>query len=55
MKNANEESCEMGESRFGVEGTLVAVTFLGTSKASACVASCEDEESGNINVVRARC
>jgi len=45
----------MDERRFEVDGTLVAVTLEGMGTASAKGASCEDEESGKINVVKAWC
>jgi hypothetical protein len=45
----------MGERRFEVEGTLTAVTLLGVETSLGNGASREDEESGNVNVVSARC
>jgi hypothetical protein len=34
-ENARDESCEMGESKFAVEGTALAVTLLGMGTNSA--------------------
>lgn len=45
----------MGERRFEVEGTFMAVMLLGVISASGNGASCEDDESGNVKVARARC
>jgi hypothetical protein len=45
----------MGESKFAVEGTTMAVTLLGTGTVSANGARWEVDESGNINVTSAKC
>jgi len=53
--NAREESWEIGESKFEVGGTTLAVTLGGMGTASGSGARWEVEESGNINVVNAKC
>ena len=45
----------MGESRFAVEGTALAVTLLGTGTVLANGARWDVDESGNINVASAKC
>ena len=45
----------MGENRFAVEGTGLAVTLLGMGTVSANGARWEVDESGNINVTSAKC
>ena len=45
----------MGESKFAVEGTALAVTLFGTGTVSANGARWEVDESGNINVASAKC
>ena len=54
-ENVREQSWEIGESKFAVEGTTLAVTLFGTETASASGARWEIEESGKMNVVSARC
>jgi len=55
VEKAREESSDMGERRFAVEGTFSAVTFCGMGTAWAGGASCEMEDRGKMKVARARC
>ncbi len=57
MEKDSEESWEIGDRTFGVEGTLLTEIFVGVGTASASGANWEydDKESGKMKVAKARC